>query len=1233
MVKKKIYYANADYSNALSPNFTTYVRIYEYDASGNQTELYTYYNDATNYLESTTHASADGSGNVYYHYINENYNSQGYGRLDYQVLANADTDGAIGYYYEYHGATGVVKKKISYANANYSNPLIPSMSIPIRVTEYDASGNLINAYTYYNDATHYLESVTLASADTYGNVYYHYYNENYASQGYGRIDYQVLNTADTDGASGYWYDYHGVTNVVKKKISYANADYSNALSPNFTTYVRIYEYDASGNQTAQYTYYGDGTNYLESATHSGPDAFGNVYYHYYNENYNAQGYGRVDYQVLGSPDTYGASGYWYEYHGATGVVKKKISYANADYSNALSPNFTTYVRIYEYDASGNQTAQYTYYGDGTNYLESTTLPSADGSGNLYYHYKNENYASQGYGRLDYQVLASADSDGATGYYYEYNGATNVVKKKISYANANYSNPLSPSFTTMLRVFEYDTSGNLTKKYSYYNDGTNYLESQTLTSADTFGNKYYHYINENYNAQGYGRVDKQAANSNDSDGAIAYYYEYHTGTNTIKKKISYASVDYSSPGNPILTTMLRIFEYDSSSNLFVKYSYYNDGTNYLESSTLSSQDGSGNIYYHYINENYASQGYGRLDYQVLNSSQTYASYTYKGIYYEYNGATNTVSRKVYYNSASYTNPSSPSFTNRIADFYYDASGNETESYTYFYPSGYRESKKLVTPEADGTSYYYYYNENFNSQGYGRVKYQILNTADTDGAMGYYYEYYGGTNTVRKKISYVNAGYANPSSPIASTMLRVREYDTFGQLAKTFSYYNDAANLIESQTLQVADAYTNYYYHYINENYNNRGYGRIDKQVGSALDTDNAIAYEYQYHPGTEILSQKDCYGTADYTDPENPVFSDLKVTYFYDTSGNLITEDTIRYTLLSSYDATIKVNSDFGNAVSKENFINYSFGDGDDVTIALLDSGIDLNVLDIDILGGYDFAGTDYTKGLTDADYSDIIGHGTLTASVIKGNNGEGIASEADILAVKIFDDNGQTSSKIVSDAIYYALENGARILAMPFTIFPISSELEKALDYAVNKGAILVSAAGNNGTEIEETSLAAYSNAITVGALDSDGSKASWSNYGSEIDLYAPWDVITLEGKEGAMGTSFSVAFIAGLTADIISTNSEITNDEILQTLKEIIDGSYENTDSIDGDIEMDFLSGVMEESEVKLITPISSQETARIQGVNMEEALSKNEVIQQNYSEFGGYNLIVDQKTNFEQK
>lgn len=292
--------------------------------------------------------------------------------------------------------------------------------------------------------------------------------------------------------------------------------------------------------------------------------------------------------------------------------------------------------------------------------------------------------------------------------------------------------------------------------------------------------------------------------------------------------------------------------------------------------------------------------------------------------------------------------------------------------------------------------------------------------------------------------------------------------------------------------------------------------------------------------------------------------------------------------------------------------------GEGVTIAILDSGINYDVLDIDLLGGYSYTGEDYF---------DVLGHGTLTASVIKGNDGAGVAPDVDILAVKVVDDSGRTTTAIVADAIRYAVDAGASVITMPFSLFPVSSYLTEAIDHAVDKGAVLIAAAGNESSQILGKSLAGQEDVITVGSVDCDGTLSAWSNYGSELDFLAPWDVVTLEGADdNEAGTSFSAAFIAGLSALVLSESPEMTSDDVLRELKIITAGIEAENAGYEG-------YGLIgpEETEKEDVTAGEKKDTEKkIKGVNIDEVMSMQNAQRTNRSRFTGHSMVKENNDGY---
>jgi len=418
------------------------------------------------------------------------------------------------------------------------------------------------------------------------------------------------------------------------------------------------------------------------------------------------------------------------------------------------------------------------------------------------------------------------------------------------------------------------------------------------------------------------------------------------------------------------------------------------------------------------------------------------------------------------------------------------------------------------------------------------------------------------------------------------------------------------------MPVADEYGNTYYHYKDEKFYNNGtpeddsddYGRVDILIGSTyLETyvyyssgSGRVQYKNQYKNVGGVWYW---YRAGAYTDSGAIPFGDWDGGRTRTATGAPLIfslPDTPEMSELDSLKLDGIIMPE--NTQDNENFYSKleelkNSSDGTGSVIALFDSGINRDVLDVEVLDGYDFAGENCFDGFSDSDYSDSIGHGTSVAGVIKGSNGEGIAPEADILAMKVFDDNGETTSGIVSTAIYYAVDKGAKIFAMPFSLFPVSDGLENAIDYAYSKGVVLLAAAGNFGGRILENSLAAQDKVITIGSCDADGNVSSWSNIGSELDLLAPWDVVSFSGDtDKEAGTSFSVAFVAGVTALILSENPDMTQKEVLEELKL-------------------FTKDIAPEAKLK-------NEVRAIKGANLEEVLSMQDALRENRAQFSGYSI-----------
>ncbi|WP_027955008.1 S8 family peptidase [Halobacillus kuroshimensis] len=214
-------------------------------------------------------------------------------------------------------------------------------------------------------------------------------------------------------------------------------------------------------------------------------------------------------------------------------------------------------------------------------------------------------------------------------------------------------------------------------------------------------------------------------------------------------------------------------------------------------------------------------------------------------------------------------------------------------------------------------------------------------------------------------------------------------------------------------------------------------------------------------------------------------------------------------------------------------------------IAIIDSGVDYNHPDLDgkTIKGYDFVDNDNNP-------MDLNDHGTHVAgtAAAETNNARGVAGMAPntkILAVRALDANGSGSLNDIADAIRYSADQGAEVINLSLGCNCDTQTLENAVNYAWNKGSVVIAAAGNDGvsTTFEPAS---YDNVIAVGAVDRYDRKASFSNYGTWVDVTAPGVSIASTMPNGGYaymsGTSMAAPHVAGLAGLLASQGRSNSN-------------------------------------------------------------------------------------------
>jgi len=210
---------------------------------------------------------------------------------------------------------------------------------------------------------------------------------------------------------------------------------------------------------------------------------------------------------------------------------------------------------------------------------------------------------------------------------------------------------------------------------------------------------------------------------------------------------------------------------------------------------------------------------------------------------------------------------------------------------------------------------------------------------------------------------------------------------------------------------------------------------------------------------------------------------------------------------------------------------------------------------IDDISGYSFYGYSFTGG--DSNAMDYHSHGTHISGIIaaKSNNNTGISGinpSAKILNAKFLDSNGRGSQSDAARAIYYSVEQGAKIINCSWGYTKVSTPLRDAIAYAISHGVIVVAASGNDNHSIVDYP-SGLEGVVSVGSVDNTNQKSYFSNYGPHLDIASYGENIQSLGINNSYisksGTSQSTAIISGILSLIYSVHPTYTAEQALDIL------------------------------------------------------------------------------------
>ncbi|MDS7929129.1 S8 family peptidase [Acinetobacter sp. V102_4] len=322
--------------------------------------------------------------------------------------------------------------------------------------------------------------------------------------------------------------------------------------------------------------------------------------------------------------------------------------------------------------------------------------------------------------------------------------------------------------------------------------------------------------------------------------------------------------------------------------------------------------------------------------------------------------------------------------------------------------------------------------------------------------------------------------------------------------------------------------------------------LNKDAGPSIDFAQNIAKQH----GAKVLQSYDTVlkGFAIY-------LPDTAATAFVEAMKKNPQVLSVENDIVMKIDATTQSNPDWGldridqKALPLNSAYSY-LQTGSGTTAYIVDTGI--------LSSHQQFSGrvlSGYTAISDGNGTTDCNGHGTHVAGTVGGST-YGVAKNVNLVPIRILGCDGSGASSNVIAGLDWILKNGKKPAVVNMSLGgDASTSLDSAVENLFDNGYVMVVAAGNSNTDACSASPARVSKALTVAATDNTDTRASYSNYGSCVDIFAPGSQINSSwiGSNTATkvlnGTSMATPHVAGVVAEMLQSTPTATPQTISTNL------------------------------------------------------------------------------------